>query len=346
MQTMKAIAVVGPGQVRVVDDVPVPEVGDYEVLAKVHACGFCSGTDFQIINGTISESEGFFGFPTILGHEGAGEVVQLGKKVRNYRLGDRVIHPNLRPEVGNGYTKTFGGMAQYGLINDNEAMLEDGLDASAFPFAKQGRFPGEMDYVDAGVLLSLSECHSAARNFGAGPGMDVLVYGAGPMGMALSMFMKLNGVDSVTQIDSVPARLEKAQLVAKVDRVINFAQEDVDTALAGQAFDLVVDAVGASSILLEGSQRLKPGGKVCSLGVLKHEDRMIDASKLKVNTALHMLNFPYGEYAIMDKTARMILDGTVNPKDFYSHVLPYTEIEQAMELVRSKTALKVILTFD
>ena len=102
-------------RVQVVDNVPIPEPGDYEMLVKVHACGFCSGTDFHIINGRMTKKERFFGFPTILGHEGAGEVVKLGKKVRNYKLGDRFIHPNLRPEVGNGYTKTFGGMAEYGL---------------------------------------------------------------------------------------------------------------------------------------------------------------------------------------------------------------------------------------
>ena len=94
-QYMKAVAVMSAGQVQVVDNVPIPEPGDYEMLVKVHACGFCSGTDFHIINGRMTKKERFFGFPTILGHEGAGEVVKLGKKVRNYKLGDRFIHPCL-----------------------------------------------------------------------------------------------------------------------------------------------------------------------------------------------------------------------------------------------------------
>ncbi len=97
-------------------------------------------------------------------------MVKLGKKVRNYKLGDRFIHPNLRPEVGNGYTKTFGGMAEYGLVNDNQAMLDDGFRPEALPFPLQGQFPNDIDFVDAGMLLSLCECHSAAVNFGVAPG--------------------------------------------------------------------------------------------------------------------------------------------------------------------------------
>ena len=64
------------------------------------------------------------------------------------------------------------------------------------------------------------------------------------------------------------------------------------------------------------------------------------------NTSLHMLNFPYGEYAIMDETIALIEAGKVNPKDFYSHVLPYEKIDEAVKLTLSKQALKVILDFD
>lgn len=346
MEYMKAIAVVGSGEVKVVDDVPKPELGDYEALIKVHACGFCNGTDMQIIRGTGGAlGNGVSIYPTVLGHEGAGEVIAVGKKVRYINVGERWIHPNLHPNVGNGYTKTHGSMAEYGLVSDNRAMLEDGFTEAELPWVKQHRFPESMSYVDAGVLLSLAECHSAAKNFGADKGLEVLIYGAGPMGIALGMFCTLRGA-KVTQIDSVDERLKQAEQVGKVAATINFQTQNVDEVLNGKKFDLVIDAVGFTSILYEGSSRLKPGGKVCSLGVLKQNDLMIDASRLQCNTSLHMLNFPYGEYAIMDETIALIESGQVNPKDFYSHVLPYEKIEEAVELVRSKQALKVILDFD
>ena len=344
---MKAIVVTAPGRVEIRDDVPVPEITDYECLVKTHACGLCNGTDLQVIGGTIEEKSGFLGFPTVLGHEGAAEVIEVGRKVRHIKIGDRFIHNNLRPDVGNGYTKTFGSMAEYGLVCDHEAMAEDGFSPSEMPFyKKQKQFPKDIDFIDAAMILSLAESHSAAVNFGTKPGDHVLIYGSGPMGTALAMFMKILGAENVTIIDSVPERLANAKRVAKVDRIINFAETPVKEAVGNEEFDLVVDAVGKSQILVEGSQYLKPFGKVCSLGVLRNDDMMINVGQLKWNTSLHMLNWPYGEYDIMPQTIRYILDGKIDPKDFYSHVMPYTEIREAVELVRSRKALKVILNFD
>ena len=109
---------------------------------------------------------------------------------------------------------------------------------------------------------------------------------------------------------------------------------------------MAIDIVGFTDILYEASRHLKPGGKVGSMGVLRNNDLMVDTSRLQDNTSLHMLNFPYGEYAVMDETLALIQAGKVNPKDFYSHVLPYGQIREAVELVQSKKALKVILTME
>lgn len=348
MDYMKAVVVVEKGKVEIRSDIPIPEISDYEVLCRVHACGVCSGTDFQIINGTLEEEAGFRGYPTVLGHEGAGEIIALGNKVRYLKIGDRCVHTNLRPDMGNGYTKAYGGMAQYGIGVDYQAMLEDGVcTPETLPFnGKFHTFPDSIDYLDAGLLLSLSECHSAARNFGVKSEDNVLFYGAGPMGTALAMFMRLRGAEKITVIDSISERLENVKRIAKADRTINFAQENVKDAVGQERFDLVVDAVGASSILMEGSYFLKPGGKLCSLGVLKKEDRMIAVSRLQNNTCLHMLNQPWGEYAIMDETIDMIVRGDVDPKNFYSHVVYFEDINHALELIRSRTALKVVLNFD
>lgn len=348
MKLMKAIAVVEKNIVRVVDDVPVPELGDYDALCRVRTCGFCNGTDFQIIHDKTEPQQGFQGFPAILGHEGAGEVVAVGPKVRYIRIGDRFIHPNLRPTVGNGYTKAYGGMAEFGLVCDQQAMVEDGVCApDAVPFyKKQGHFSKNIDFVDAALLLSLCECHSAAKNFGIKPGDNVLFYGSGPMGTALALFMKLLGAGKVTVIDGVANRLENSRRVAHTDRTIDFTQESVAHAIGDELFDLVVDAVGKTSILFEGSQYLKQGGKLCALGVLKNDDCIADLSRLKSNTCLHMLNFPYGEYDVLEETVNMVERGDVNPKDFYSHIVPFTEIERALTLIETKEAFKVVLTFD
>lgn len=340
---MKAVVVTSPGMVKIADDVPFPVIGDYEALCKVHACGFCNGTDLQIIDGTLVN--GFGGFPTVLGHEGAGEIVAIGKKVRHIKIGERWIHPNLHPNVGNGYSKTHGSMAQYGIINDDQSMLEDGFTKNNLPFPKQHSFPNSISYIDAGVLLSLAECHSAIVNFGVRSGMQVLIYGAGPMGTALAMFSELVGAH-VTQIDSVQDRLQHSIKVAKTEMIINYKTHNVDEILHDKKFDLIIDAVGATSIIYEASGRLIPGGKVGCLGVLKKNDRTINTAQLQNDTSIQILNFPYGEYSIMNKTIQYIVEGKVNPRDYYSDVMPITEVNKAIELVRNKQVLKVIFSFD
>ena len=91
---------------------------------------------------------------------------------------------------------------------------------------------------------------------------------------------------------------------------------------------------------------LKQGGTLCGLGVLKSGDTLLDASRLQNNTRLHMLNFPYGEYDILPETVEMIEQGRVHPRDFYSHVVPFTEIDRAMHLLETREAFKVVLDFD
>lgn len=347
--TMRAVAVFGAGDVRIVDDVPIPEPGDYEVLVKTEYCGFCNGSDFQIILNTMEESEGLQPYPTILGHEGAGYAVKLGKKVRYIRLGDRFIHGNLHPEVGVGYSKTYGGMAEYGLVADHKAMIEDGFVPSEmsrldFPFYKKfWQIPGDFPFTYGAMLLSLSESLSAAKNFGVTKGSSVLVFGAGPMGTAVAAYSKILGADFLAVVDSQTERLKNAKAVAHADQTINFEKEDVKEALQGRLFDIAIDAVGLSGVLIQASSFLKPGGTAGSMGVLKKDDLMMNLSRLKNNTRLHMLNFPYGEYDAMDENIRMIQEKKILPEDFYSHILPMDEIHKAMDLIRTKQALKVIL---
>ncbi len=341
---MKAVVVEEKGVVRIVDDVPAPVIGDYDALVRIVACGFCNGTDTRIIHGQMTPEQGLQPYPTVLGHEAVGVIEQVGKKVRNLHVGEKHIRIQGADTAGSRYSSTHGQMAEYGVLHDWAAMKQDGLPVPADAPLKPSRLPDDFDPVACGVLLPLCECLSAVRNFAIGPDTDVLVYGAGPMGLAMMQYMKLEGAKSVTCIDCVPERLEKALTVAGVDEVINFQTQDVKKVLEGRLFDRVVDAVGASSVILEGSSYCKPYGMVCALGVLRKGDSTVDLSLLKNNSRLHMLNFPYEEYAVLDENISYIRRGLIDLKNYYSHVLPMEQVHKAMELVANKQAVKVILT--
>jgi threonine dehydrogenase-like Zn-dependent dehydrogenase len=341
---MKAVAVLEKGVVRVVDDAPMPVIGEYDALVRILACGFCNGTDLRIIDEQVTAHQLLQPYPTLLGHEAIGVIEKVGPKVRNLAPGEKHVFVRGGKTEGSRYTSTHGQMAEYGVLTDYAAMESDGEALPASARVYQTRVPDDFDIADGGIFLPLCECLSAVKNFGIDAGTDVLMYGAGPMGLAMMRYMHILGAKSVTVIDSVPERLQKAREVGKADRVINFAQEDADAALGGQLFDRVVDAVGLSSVLVSGSYHLKPFGVACSLGVLKKEDSLVNLPEVKNNTLIHMLNFPYAELERLEENMGYIQKGQINPKDFYSHVMPMADVNEAIRLVREKKTLKVILT--
>ncbi len=342
---MRGIAAMGNGRVELVTDVPVPEIGPYEALIKVKSCGFCNGTDFHIIRGEMPIEVD--SFPTLIGHEAVGDIVELGSKVRNYKVGDRILNPMVRIMPGTRYGNTWGGMCDYAYVQDRQAMIDDGVEESQL-LARQlecVKIPSDFDAIDGGNLVTLNECFSAAKNFHV-ENQNVLVYGAGPMGLATMTYMRYLGAKSITVIDGVEDRLELARTLAKADETIDFTKVDKKEVLAGRSFDRVIDIVGLTSILLEGSQLLRPYGIVGSMGVLKNTDSVVNVSKLKNNTLLQMLNFPYGQFDITMENIELMRKGVINPKDFYSHVRGLEDIQEVVQLVADKKAIKVIMDLE
>ena len=349
-QTMKAVVVRDKNDVAVRNDIPMPQIGEYEALVKMYSCGFCNGTDFHVIDGSLTKEEGLGAYPTILGHEGCGDIVAVGAKVRHLHMGDRLIHPVNRP-CGD-YSMTYGNMCEYALVPDHLAMLEDGWSKDQLPFNGNTiigvepnfvKIPKHIDPIDGGVLLSLCECLGAVRDFGIGEGASVMVYGCGPMGLASMYIMRALGVKRIVAVDSIDSRLATAKNEVGVDQTINFERTAVSVALAGEKFDFTYDAVGAVSIIEESSHYLRQGGKVCALGVLGAGRDLLNMHKLQNNTSVHIHSQPYKRFGFMAELVALIEAGKINPKNFYSHVLPMEDIHQAMELVKNKQCLKVIL---
>ena len=339
---MRGIIADGKGGAKLVTDVPVPEIGPYEALVRMKSCGFCNGTDFHIIRGEMPVEVD--DFPTLLGHEGVGDIVELGSKVRNFKIGDRFMNPIIKIMPGTRYGCTWGAMCDYGIVEDHKAMIADGIEESRLNKRQLEcvQIPSDFDVIDGGCLITLNECFSAAKNFDV-EGRDILVYGAGPMGLATMKYMRYLGAKSITVIDGIKERLELAKTLSGADETINYTEVDKKEALKGRLFDRVIDIVGLTSILLEGSNYLRPYGIAGSMGVLRNTDSAMDITKLKNNTLLQMLNFPYGQYEITAENIALMEKGIINAKDFYEHVKRPEDIEEVVRLVAEKKTIKVIL---
>jgi threonine dehydrogenase-like Zn-dependent dehydrogenase len=352
---MKAVAVLEPAKPAKIAcvDIPEPPVSDYECLVRVHACGICSSTDLKIAHGEHPVVPDFpLRYPLILGHEGAGEIVKIGKKVRSFKVGQRVVCPVVGFGIpGCNYHMGYGGMVEYSKAADYRVMKEDGIADFMVDSCPEEIdfitkvFPDNIDYVDATMILSFKENYSALRNFGVKEGMDILIFGDGSICMGLCLFLRSYRVNSVTVIGHHDERLANIKDVSHPDLLINSNKKNIGDRLKNKKFDIVIDAVGSMEIVRQGAGLLKPGGKVCVYGVLAEGKSTLDLYGIPNYTAVQIMSYPYKEHRTHADIIELMRRGLVRPKDFYSHVLPVEQAAEGIRMLEAREAFKVILTF-
>ena len=259
---MKAVVFHGVGDIRLeeVDDPKIQEPND--AIVRLTASAIC-GTDLHFVRGTVSDMvEG-----TILGHEGVGIVEEVGKDVRNLKVGDRVVIPSTiacgfcvycragyyaqcdtaNPNGPQAGTAFFGGPKSSGPFHGLQAEL------ARVPFANIGLVKLPEDVTDEQAIL-LSDIFPTAY-FGAElaeieDGDTVAVFGCGPVGQfAIKSAMLMNAA-RVIAIDTVPARLEMArdQGAEAVDFNAEDPVETIRRLTGGIGVDRVIDAVGVDAV--------------------------------------------------------------------------------------------------
>ncbi len=350
MKKMRAVSAKGDGTVEVVQ-VPATEIDDdYGCLVRVTACGLCSGTDIKIITyGWAGEQK--VNYPALIGHEGIGIIEKVGKKVRNWKIGDRVTCPIGMPVEG--YDWKWGGMNEYCITYDAEAIFEDGI-KEQYPMLSglddpqdflTKRIPEGMSDPDAVMILTLKENYSALKNFGVTKGSRVLIYGDGTVALGLATFAKCLGAEWIGIVGHHDDRLARIKDLAEVDLIVNSKKEDVAVAVGSRKFDIVVDAAGSVENVLEGAKFLVPGGLVGIYGVLKKGHAELDLQELPNNVRIQMLNWPYHEHRQHEEMLELIKEGKVDPSNFYSHVIPVEDAQKGLEMILKREAYKVIFTY-
>ena len=179
---MRAVAVMKPGEVRVVE-VGVPRPGPYQALVQTEVAVLCNATDGKLVAGHFP---GVDQYPLLLGHEGAGIVREVGPKVRGFAVGDRAIGGLLFDIPGGGYASGWGGFCEYTLVTDHDAMVEDGVADAAHGWFEcheiQRRVDPDIPVAEAALLCTWREVFGGIGDFHLEAGQDVLVFGAGPVG--------------------------------------------------------------------------------------------------------------------------------------------------------------------
>ncbi|MFB6641061.1 zinc-binding dehydrogenase [Streptomyces chartreusis] len=346
MATMKSVQTAGVGKVEVVDaERPVP--GPKDVLVRIRACGIC-GTDVTFVHMGGMPARSHLGgdlIPVRLGHEPAGEVVQVGAEVAGLKVGDRVVvNPQDAPTGIIGCGGKYGGMSKYLLIENAEV----GRSVAVFPDS----VPFDVASLNEPMAVA---CHCVNRSE-AGPEDRVVVFGAGPIGLGAAIWLKLRGVGHVVVADVIPSRLEKA-LAVGADAVINSAEENVTarlTELHGQAAnalgqprpgtDIFIDAAGAAAVFNTVVGAAKWGAKLVMVAVQKKGSDIDLGGMLRSElTLIASQGYPTEIFEVtpelvehQDRFAKLI-----------SHRIASSEIDRAFELALTPGAAeKVVVTYD
>jgi alcohol dehydrogenase len=236
-----------------------------------------NGTDLHILGGDVPEVEA----GRILGHEGIGEITEVGSGVTQLAVGDRVILSCISScgKCSNCRTGLYShcldeeGLAGIGWI---VGYMIDGTQAEYVrdPFAENSVYELPRGMSDAeGIVLSdiLPTGFEIGVQYGrVQPGGVVAVVGAGPVGLAAVMTARLYGPSKIIAIDLDAARLKRAADFGATD-VVNSGDEDwKEQVLAltdGQGVDVAMEAVGIPLTFTMGTQIVRPGGRVANIGV-------------------------------------------------------------------------------
>jgi Threonine dehydrogenase and related Zn-dependent dehydrogenases len=259
---MNAFVVTKPGETAFLQ-VKMPKPGDYEALVRIESCTICNTTDRMIIKGTFPFE---IQYPCVLGHESVGTVIEVGKKVTSFRIGDRVTRAGYRPDEGeDGMHTAWGGFAAYGIAEDVAAKKRDGL---AHGYEKQAPqvIPADIPARDAALFVCLGETSSVARQLGDLRGKHVAVIGTGVAGYAIAFFAKQFGADCVTVVGRRNVRLRLAARLG-ADRVFNISEPGNPERTIPEPIDIIVEASGNHAALMQTLEYLKHDGTVAVYGL-------------------------------------------------------------------------------
>ena len=344
---MKSVIVTTPGKLEI-QDVEKPVISPYQALVKTELVAFCNATDSKLIMGKFPGEEKY---PMVLGHENAGIVVEVGSKVKNFTVGNRVIGGLISSFESQNLHSAWGGFSEYVVVNDFDVLKEEGL---ATPengcwdsFEIQNSVPEDIQPEEAVISCTWREVLGAFCDFRLAPGKKIMIFGSGPVGMSFVKLGKLYGLGQIDIVDKNPAKLEFAR---KMGADNTYSSDEVCSAefiaKANRSYDTIIDAVGLESIVNTGLSLLKMAGDMCVYGVMT-KNPQLDLSKAPYNFNLYMHQWPTRseERAAMTTLAQWIREGKLSASEFISHRFKIEEINDAYEAIKRNEVIKAILSF-
>ena len=344
MAPMKALAKTRPGPGLELIDIPVPSPGPNEVLIKVRSTGIC-GTDLHIANWD-GWAQKTVTTPKVIGHEFCGEIVELGSSVENLSVGQFVS--------GEGHYvcgRCRACLAGRRHLCRNTRGIGYHVDGAfceyfAMPAGNVWVHPEGMDPDVAAIFDPFGNAVHAALQFPA-LAEDVLVTGAGPIGIMAALVAKFQGARNVVITDMSDERLALADSLG-LTSTVNVSREDIADTYARhdmhEGFDIGLEMSGSGAALRSMIDNMTHGGRIALLGTPTQE-LTVDFSTIIFN----MLTIQgvtgrqiFETWYAMSTLVRSGLDvsGVITDR------LPATEFAEAFAIAGNGRSGKVILNWE
>lgn len=341
---MKALVVSRPGVLEM-RDIPAPEPGSHDALVRLVVCGICSTTDSELIKGTQPYHRDY---PAVLGHEGVGEVVAVGARVRHLKIGDLVTRPcAIWPGMKrDGLASAWGGFAEYGIARDRRALVEDGELSweNDYTAQRQNVLPMGMTPARAVLGIALAETASWLRLMPPVGGRRVCVSGTGIAGLAIALWCKLAGASQVIVLGRREERLKLAREIA-ADATVNVTREATRERVlgltGGRGVHFYAEAVGHRDQVNTGLSVLAEGGEIGIYGAAPDQSYALEWGHGRGHAGVRLA--PANEHLAFPWVADLFRRGWIREEAFGLRTWKFEDYEQAFSAIKAGQVIKGML---
>ncbi|MFT2089394.1 L-threonine 3-dehydrogenase [Paraglaciecola sp. 2405UD69-4] len=340
---MKALAKLHPKQGIWLTDAEIPNFGHNDLLIKIHKTAIC-GTDMHIYNWD-KWSQKTIPLPMIVGHEYVGEVVDMGQEVRGFAVGDRVSGEG---HITCGHCRNCRAGRRHlcrnttGVGVNRQGAFAEYL---AIPAFNAFKIPDNISSDLAAIFDPFGNAVHTALSFDL-VGEDVLITGAGPIGIMAAAVARHVGARNVVITDINPYRLDLAKKMG-VTRAVNVTSESLSevTKELGmtEGFDVGLEISGAPNALHAMLENMNHGGKIAILGI-PPENVAIDWGQVIFKGLIIKGIYGREMFETWYKMASLIQSG-LNLAPIITHEFSIDDFQNGFDVMGSGHSGKVILNW-
>jgi S-(hydroxymethyl)glutathione dehydrogenase/alcohol dehydrogenase len=356
------------GSPLVVQEVELAEPRTREVLVRLVACGVCH-TDLYTASG--ADPSGYA--PTVLGHEGAGVVEQVGADVTSLAPGDHVVtlfSPQCRECVHCRSDRTNLCLAIR--EQQNKGYLPDGTTRLGRNGDSIRHFMGTSTFAEYTVMpeIALAKVNPEAplehaclfacglsTGLGAAmntakvePGSTCVVFGAGMVGLGAVAGCRLRGAERIVSVDLSPERLELARAHGATDTLVA-GPDVVDEIVAmtdGFGADYTFEATGNVTVMRQAVEAARMGWGLCTVAGVAGKGETLDIVPRFLITGRRVAGSSFGGVKGRDQVPELVelaLAGEIDVASFVSHRITLDDVNRGFELMEAQDGIRSVIEF-